>query len=142
MIQQRAFTLIELMVTVAIVGILASIAIPSYQESVGKSRRADAKAALLGLANGMERYFTVNNSYAGAGTGGANTGTPAATVYGVDPSTATYYDITINTATASAYTLWAAPTGAQSGDKCGTLALTNAGVKTYTGSGGSVSECW
>ncbi|MFI3186333.1 MAG: prepilin-type N-terminal cleavage/methylation domain-containing protein, partial [Methylococcaceae bacterium] len=55
---QAGFTLIELMVTVAIVGILAAIAYPSYQDSVRKSRRADASGALLGLANAMERHFT------------------------------------------------------------------------------------
>ncbi|MBT5967504.1 MAG: prepilin-type N-terminal cleavage/methylation domain-containing protein, partial [Gammaproteobacteria bacterium] len=51
----KGFTIIELMITVAIIGILASIAYPSYQESVYKSRRADGKGALLGLANAMER---------------------------------------------------------------------------------------
>jgi len=54
--KQTAFTLIELMVTVAIVGILASIAYPSYQDSVRKSRRADVKGVVLGLANAMERH--------------------------------------------------------------------------------------
>ena len=60
---QPGFTLIELMITVAIVGILASIAYPSYQDSVMKSRRADVKGVLLGLTNAMERRFTETNSY-------------------------------------------------------------------------------
>ena len=63
MLNTKGFTLVELMIAVAIVGILASIAYPSYQDSVRKSRRADAKGALLGFANAMERHFTENNSY-------------------------------------------------------------------------------
>ena len=106
------------MITVAIIGILASIAIPGYQGSVMKSRRADAKGALLGYANTMERHFTVNNTYVGAP---ANTGTD-------------YYDITVSTnpaATINTYTLNATPKvdGPQAGDKCGTLTLTHTGVK-------------
>ena len=141
---QLGFTLIELMVTVAIVGILASIAYPSYQSSVMKSRRADTEGVLLGLANAMERNFTTTNSYCDAGgTGGASscgtatndTGTPS--IYSIPTATATYYTITISAATASSYTLSAAPTGAQANDSCGTLTLTQTGVKSPTSSG-----CW
>jgi type IV pilus assembly protein PilE len=121
--KQKAFTLIELMVTVAIVGILASIAYPTYQDSVMKSRRADAKGALLMYANTMERYFTVNNTYVGAPT---------------NPGTTTYYTITA-AVMASAYTLSAAPKDVQSKDKCGTLTLTHLGVK---GSGLATADCW
>jgi len=141
--KQKAFTLIELMVTVAIVGILASIAYPNYQDSVRKSRRADAKGVLLGLANAMERYFTVNNKYTGAAAGGADTGAP--TIFSatspVDGGTA-YYNLTISAATASTYTLNAAPTGAQVNDKCGTLTLTHTGVKSFTGTGVTAADCW
>ena len=127
--KQKAFTLIELMVTVAIVGILASIAYPTYQDSVMKSRRADAQGALLGYANTMERHFTVNNTYINAPT---------------NPGTA-YYDITVSAnpaVTASTYTLRAAPKGLQVNDKCGTLTLTHTGVKGFTGTGGSTALCW
>ena len=120
--KQKAFTLIELMVTVAILGILVSIAYPTYQDSVMKSRCADAKGALLVYANTMERYFTVNNNYIGVPT---NTGT-------------TYYTIT-SEVTVSTYTLSAVPKGVQSKDKCGTLTLTHLGVK---GSGLATADCW
>ena len=141
-LQHNGFTLIELMVTVAIVGILAGIAYPSYQDSVMKSRRADAKGALLGFANAMERHFTQNNTYLGAGTTGGNTGTPTifsatSPVGGGTP----YYNLTLNAATANTYTLNAAPTGAQTNDKCGTLSLTQTGVRGVSTSV-AVTDCW
>jgi type IV pilus assembly protein PilE len=119
--KQKAFTLIELMVTVAIVGILSAIAYPSYQNSVIKSRRADAEGILLGLANALERKFTENNSYTG---------------YTLPAAASIYYIITLNT-TASSYTLTATPTRTQTSDNCGTLSLTHTGVKGPTTSG-----CW
>jgi type IV pilus assembly protein PilE len=141
-LQQNGFTLIELMVTVAIVGILAGIAYPSYQDSVMKSRRADAKGALLGLANAMERHFTARNTYLGAGTIDGDTGSP--TIFSatspVDGGTP-YYNLTINAATASAYTLHAAPTGAQANDKCGTLSLTQTGARGIS-TALAVADCW
>ncbi|UOA07563.1 type IV pilin protein [Methylobacter sp. S3L5C] len=143
---QPGFTLIELMITVVIVGILAGIAIPSYQASVMKSRRADAQGALLGFENAMERYFTVNNSYLGAaGTVGSHADTGSPRIYSitspVDGGTA-FYNLTINAATASSYTLSAEPTGVQSSDKCGTLTLTHTGVKGFTGTGVTAADCW
>ncbi|HEY8218754.1 MAG TPA: type IV pilin protein [Methylobacter sp.] len=139
---QQGFTLIELMVTVAIVGILTSVAYPSYQDSVSKSRRADAQGVVLGLANAMERRFTETNSYSGAAASSADTGTPA--IYTIPAETATYYTVTISAATASSYTLSAAPTGGQSTDKCGTLTLTHTGVKGVTGAatGVTAADCW
>jgi type IV pilus assembly protein PilE len=138
--KQKAFTLIELMITVAIVGILAAIALPSYQDSVRKSRRADVKVVMLGLANAMERRFTETNSYLGLAVGPANTGTPS--IYTIPAETATYYTVTIiNPTTASSYTLSAVPAGTQANEKCGTLTLTNTGVKTNS-AGLDQSVCW
>lgn len=141
-LQQNGFTLIELMVTVAIIGILAGIAYPGYQDSVMKSRRADAEGALLGLANAMERHFTETNSYLGAGTTGGDTGSP--TIFSatspVDGGTP-YYNLTINAATDDSYTLNAAPTGAQANDKCGTLSLTQTGARGIS-TALSVTDCW
>ena len=59
----RGFTLIELMITVAIVAILAAIAIPSYQDSVWKGKRGEAKAAILRTLQSEERWYTQNNTY-------------------------------------------------------------------------------
>ena len=147
---QKAFSLIELMIVVAIVGILAGIAYPSYQDSVSKSRRADAKGALLGFANAMERHFTENNDYCDAGGGGGanscgdatnDSGSP--TVFSatspVDGGTP-YYNLTINAANATSYTLFAAPTGDQANDQCGTLTLTQTGQKGFSGT--DTGDCW
>jgi type IV pilus assembly protein PilE len=141
----KGFTLIELMIVVAIIGILAAIAYPSYQDSVRKSRRADAKAALLGFSNAMERRFTLMNTYRGAAAGGADTGAPAPAIYPAEApidSGTKYYDLTINAANASSFTLWATPKGAQASDPCGTLTLAHTGVKGVTGATLSPGECW
>lgn len=143
--KNRGITLIELMVVVAIIGIIAAIAYPSYQEQVRKSRRADCSGALMGMANTMERYFTVNSTYLGAGTVAGNTGAP--TIYPascpIDGGTQTY-SLTIQAATASTFTLQATPTGAQAGDKCGSFTLTNTGLKNVTGQDAGVvwQDCW
>jgi type IV pilus assembly protein PilE len=144
----RGFNLVELLVTLSVIGILAGVAYPSYQKQMQKTRRADATGALLGLANAMERYYTENNSYLGAaGTSGtpADTGAPRiyATQSPVDGGTK-YYDLTINAATATTYTLRATPvsTGPQGSDKCQILTLTNAGVKGTTASGMTAADCW
>ena len=138
--EQQGFTLIELMIGVAIIGILAGIAYPSYQDSVMKSRRRDAQGALTGLANAMERHFTETNTYVGAADG---SGVPTiyATQSPVDGGTA-YYNLTIDPVTASSFTLNATPTGPQSNDKCDTLTLTNTGARGFTGTGVTSTDCW
>jgi type IV pilus assembly protein PilE len=132
---QSGFTLIELMVTVAIIAIIAFIAIPSYQDTIRKSRRNDAMGALAGFANAMERHYTSNNnSYLGAAAGGANTGAPAVfpTQTPLDGGTK-YYNLTINAAAADgqSYTLRAAPIigGNQDGD--GIIELDSSGARRW-----------
>lgn len=129
----KGFTLIELMIVVAIVGILAGIAYPSYIDSVQKSRRSDATGALMGFANAMERRFTETNSYLGAaGTALVPTNTGSPWIYSqqspVDGGTA-YYNLTISDVTTTPYTLRATPTGAQSGN--GILELDNTGARRW-----------
>lgn len=120
------FTLVELMIVVAVVAILAAIALPSYQEHVRKSRRVDTQTAMLELAQFMERHYTTNNSYAGA-----------ALPSGVTGRVADFYTITLSAQSAQAYTLQAAPTGKQSADTCGTLTLAHTGARTPATAG-----CW
>lgn len=128
---QHGFTLIELMITVAIVGILAAIALPSYQDSVMKSRRADAKSDLLSIANAMERHYTLSNTYCGTATSDC-TGSPI--VYTPNHN---YYTFDVE-ASASTYTLTAQPQGSQASDPCGDLTLNEAGAKTSADN----AVCW
>lgn len=140
----RGFTLLELMIAVAIIGILAAIAYPNYEEQVRKSRRAECTVALAGLASAMERHYTANGfSYEGAATGGGNTGSPA--VYSTTcPSGGgpISYNLTITASSASTYSLSATPTGPQTGDRCGTLTLNEMGVRGVTGAAADAASCW
>ncbi|SFN45233.1 type IV pilin protein [Marinobacter pelagius] len=128
--EQRGFTLIELMIVVAIIGIIAAIAYPSYTDYVEKTRRSDAQGALMGLAAAMERHYATNNSYEDAASGGADTGSPA--IYAdeapLDGNTK-YYDLTIQAADATSFTLRATPKGAQAGD--GMLELDSTGARRW-----------
>ena len=141
----RGFSLLELMIVVAIVGIIAAFAYPSYLEQIQKTRRADCSGALAGMGNAMERFFTVNSTYLGAAAGGADTGAPAVypSTCPSDGGTATY-NLTIQAVTGSTYTLQAAPVGVQADDKCGTMTLTNTGLKGVTGQHAGViwQDCW
>ena len=126
--------MIEVVVVCVIVSILAVIAYPSYISTIQKSRRSDAKSALVGAAGQLERYFTERNTYASAALGSG----------GVYPSASQngYYTLSFGSKTATTYTLNAAPAGYQVGDPCGTLTYTDQGVKGVTGGSKPVAECW
>jgi type IV pilus assembly protein PilE len=126
-------TLIELLIVVVIIGILAAIAYPSYQEQVRKTRRADGKATLMEVAQQLERCYTRFASYNAAGCDVV--GDLAADI----DSPEGYYVVT-GALTPGAFTLTATRQGAQVEDaKCGELTLTNTGLR---GSGGDPDECW
>lgn len=127
----RGFTLLELMIVVAIIAILAAIAYPNYTESVRKSRRAAATADLGELAQNLERWHTLNNTYATYTIPARLTQSPQQGV--------AFYTIAVVRAQ-NTFTLTATPTGAHAGDRCGALTLNQAGTKGVGGA--SIAECW
>ena len=122
----RGFTLVELMIVIAIVGILASVAYPAYTSSVKKAHRADGIHALLSLAGRMEEFYLDNDTYVAAPVGSPT-------------SLDGYYTLTITTQTAFGYTLTATtiPVGADT--VCGNLILDSLGQKTDSQNNGN---CW
>lgn len=137
--RQAGFTLIELMVVVSILGILVSIALPAYQRYIVRASRADGQAALLGFAQAMERHFQQNYTYAGAATGGSDTGAPDADVF---PSqapidgTAKFYDLSIQDVTApitwqTGFTLRATPIAGDRMDGDGILEIDSLGRRSW-----------
>lgn len=134
---QSGFTLVELMIAVAVVGILAVIAYPSYVEQVRKSHRTDAKSTLTQIAQNLERQMSERGSYASA----TLKTDPKTDVYPSDTSEGGYYTLALNPKpTDTSFTVTATPTGSQADDSCGTYSLNDKGEKAV--SKGTVSDCW
>ena len=129
------FTLIELMIVVAIVGILAAVALPSYTQYVQRGDRASARAAMLEAQQFMERYYATSNTFVGAVLPARFTSVPVK---------APKYNIAVGNLAAGTFTLTATPIGAVT--KCGNLTLTHTGVKGIsvpaTPTAADISECW
>lgn len=133
--KHKGMTLIELLIVVAIVGILASVALPSWNSQVQKARRADARNTLLLVQIEQEKYRADNGSYASSMSAlGLST---------YNSTSRDYYNVSIVSSSATAFVASAAPNtnGGQNGDSCGTFAINQSGPDG-SGSYASLADCW
>lgn len=150
--KESGFTLIELMITVAVVGILAAIALPSYQEYIAKGRRAEVKTVLLEAGQWMERHYSENYRYDQNTAGSAIADVFPASLSRSPRDGGGAYTISVSAAAARTFTLTATRvgTGPMASDRCGDFNLTNTGVRSNTGFSTSkfasaavaAAECW
>ena len=126
--KQQGINLIELMIVVVIVSILASIAIPSYTNSVKKTRRNMAAGCLQAQAQYLERWYTSKMTYEGAVAQACQT------------EILDFYTVSITDTDTRTFSATAVPKGAQADDKCGTLSLDEKGLRGV--SADTVAHCW
>lgn len=146
----RGFTLIELMITVAVIGILAAVALPSYTQYIVRTNRSAAQAQLMSIANRQEQYLLDARTYAGGSTALTllNVTVPAEVVSNYTVSATCTMPVATATCTelagAPTYEIKATPVGNQlsKDTKCGVISLKNTGEKTEDGTASSYAECW
>ena len=130
-LQHKGFTLIEVMVVVAIIGILAAVAWPLFNQESIKNRRTEAISTATKIANELQDYHADNKTFVGYAISAAIT------------NNLKYYTAVVSNPTATQYTLTLTPTGSQVDDtECTTLFTNEMGVKGFTGSAPSAARCW
>ncbi len=150
--KQHGFTLMELMIVLTIVGILAAIAVPGYQESVRKSRRAEARAQLLEVVQYMQRFYSQNDSFANSKAGlaaaipselatvprNAALGSQSYNINFVAPATGA------NNPGVASFKIQAVRKsgGPMEGDKCGDFTLENTGARDLLNATDTAANCW
>ena len=133
----RGFTLIEVMIVAVIIAILTMIAVPSYNESVRRANRVDARGTLTLAAQYLERLRNERGAY---NPGGVAPTLPASA--NRSPATGTIrYNIDIATVTGTTYQVRATPAGSMAGDVCGRLTLDQSGLRAYDGTLGTDERC-
>ena len=126
---QTGFTLIELMIVVAVISILAMIAYPSYQNQVERGRLAEGKAAITQAATRMERCYSTKGTYKNCISSGID-------------SESGYYRVSVTAVDNNTFTLTASRVKASGANQCGNLTLTQTGKTGVSGASKSASECW
>lgn len=140
--KQTGFTLIELMIVVAIVGILTAVALPSYLSYVKRGQRAELRTQMFAAAQYLNRFYAANDSFSATRDGTAITipadlaRSPAtgSQLYQIDTATTVFGTTT--------FTLVYEPINGMDGDPCGKFRLDNTGLKSNTGNTMSRENCW
>jgi len=134
----RGFSLLELMITVTVIAILTGVTIAGYAYQVSKSRRADAKNALLDLAAREERYFTTNNTYTNVAANLGYAAFPAS----IPGTGTTSYTINVTAFTATSFSAQATRSTAQNNDGCGDYTIDDRGTQGNVNNTQATAACW